>query len=501
MKKGYIKALFGFILGACLSSCTTIFDDIETNGSFKPKVALPLIETQYKLTHLMQGLGVNNNLFIRPDGQFEMQYKGNFSDVRTLNFLTSLPIDIKIPAPFDPIVVVPFPHPTDMKLEYIDCKKGKFKWTMTNNNADEAMVTVTIYSLINKNNVSFEKTFPMQAGLTVTGETDLAGWRLKSTATSKLVMGYKAVVKGEEAKLADVSYDIVGLEAQQVVGYFGQIPIPLKPEELNVNFFESIGQGNDILFSDPSLAITVENGFGFPCNLKSETATITRRDGSKMAITSPLNTGVDLNYPGLNEIGQVKQTVITLNKQNSNIADIIKAHPNSIGLGLGLLVNPSITEKQSGFLTADNGLRFKMDLTLPLSPTLKNFTYYDTLNLNFSDFKHISDVEFKVITDNTLPLDLGIQAYFLTSNTIVDSLVSNNQALIVKSAQVFNGQVVGTTTQTTLINLDATKFNFVKNSTRMIVKFTASTTAQGTVPVLLKSDQSIFMRIGVRAKT
>ncbi len=498
MKNLHMKVLLWFLVCASLTGCSLAFDDIETKGSLTPEIAVPLLETQYRLGDLMKGLGADDYLKIRPDGQLEMQFRGSFSDVQTMNVLSSLPT-ITIPAP-TPIIFVPFPNPSGMKIEYLDLKKGIFKWTMTNNNPAAANVTITFFSLT-KNNVPFEQTFSMFQGQTISLGMDMNGWKLETSALSTVSIGYKAVVNGVESVLSDVSYEISNVEAKKAVGYFGRSSISLKRQDLAFDFFKNWNQGGELRFADPSLSITVENGFGFPATIKSQIAEVTKRDGSKLTLTGALSDGVALNYPNFSEIGKTKQTVITLNKQNSNIVDVINASPTSVALALNVLTNPDENNKQSGFVLDDSGVKFKIDANIPLITAAKNFIFLDTLNVNFTDFNEITNVEFKVITDNSLPVDLGIQAYFLSSsNTIIDSLTAGNQALIVKSANTFNGQVVSMTSNTTVINIDPNRFSNIRNARKIIVKSILTTAFDGSTPVFLKADQKFLIRIGLRAK-
>lgn len=498
MKNLYTKVLLWLLVFVSITGCSLAFDDIETKGSFTPEIAIPLLETQYRLGDLMKGLGANDYLQIRPDGQLEMQFKGSFSDAQTLNVLSSLPT-VTIPAP-NPIIFVPFPNPSGMKIESMDLKKGIFKWTMTNNNTAAATVTVTFFSLT-KNSAPFEQTFSMFQGQTISLGMDMNGWKLEANALGNISIGYKAIVGGGESRLSDVSYEISGMDAKKVVGYFGRSSLSLKRQDLAFDFFKKWSQSGDIRFSDPSLSITVDNGFGFPVSIKSQMAEITKKDGSKLGITGELSTGVVLNYPNFTEMGKTKQTIINLTKQNSNIVDVINAYPTSVALVLNVLTNPDSTNKQSGFVLDDRGIKFKIDANIPLIAAAKNFVFLDTLDINFSDFSDIRSAEFKVITDNTLPVDIGMQVYFMTSSYgLIDSLTTGSQALILKSANTFNGQVVSMSSNTTVVNMDDLRFSHIKSARKIVVKSILSTALDGSVPVFLKADQKFLMRIGLRAK-
>jgi hypothetical protein len=503
MKNLHTKALVWLLVLMSMTGCSLAFDDIAKTGSFTPEVAVPLLETQYRLGDLMKGLGANDYLQIRPDGQYEMQFNGKYTDPQMLNIFSSLTDVITIPTSGEPFLIAPFPAPAGMKIDSMDMKKGVFQWTMENFNVGDIEVTITFYSLT-KDNVPYTRTFmiPKNLGRPITLGMDMEGWRLKSDANGKIIIGYTATMGGLPVKVSDFYYQLYNLVPQKAFGYFGQIPISLKAQNLAFDFFKNWKQGGELRFADPSVTVTVDNGFGFPVNIKSDLADALKKDGTRVAITGVLKEGVNINFPSMNEMGQTKQTPIVLNKQSSNIVDIFNASPTSISLALNVLANPDASNKNAGFILDNAGVKFKIDAKIPLIASAKNFIFSDTMALNLSDFTEITDAEFKIITDNLLPLDIGMQLYFTNdSYGIIDSLTSNTQALILKAAAVFNGQVVNSTANTTLINIDAARFNNIKAARKVIIKSILTTATDGTVPVYLKADQKFTVRMGVKAKT
>jgi hypothetical protein len=504
MKNLHTKALVWLLVLTSMNSCSLAFDDINTKGSLTPEVAVPLLETQYRLGDLMKGLGANDYLQIRPDGQYEMRFNGKYSDPQTLNLFSSLSTEvITLPTPGNPFLIAPFPSPAGMKIDSMDLKKGVFQWTMENFNVGDVEVTITFYSLT-KNGVPYTRKFMIakDLGRPITLGDEIAGYRLTSDASGNMKIGYTATMGGLMVRISDFYYQISQLEPQKAYGYFGQIPITFKTQSLGFDFFKNWKQLGELRFADPTLIVTVDNGLGFPISIKSEMADAIKKDGSKTPITGALSNGVNLNFPSFNEIGSSKTTPIVLNKQNSNVVDVYNAAPNSVAFTLNAMTNPDATNKNSGFITDAAGIRFKVDATIPLIASAKNFVYLDTLDINLSDFNEVTGAEFKIITDNSLPVDIGMQAYFTTATYgMIDSLTYSNQALILKAASVFNGQVVSPTSNTSLVNIEPGRFSNIRSAKKVIIKSIVTTAPDGNVPVFLKADQKFFIRIGLKAKT
>jgi hypothetical protein len=501
MKNLHTKALAWLLVLVSLSSCSLAFDDIATKGSLTPEIAVPLLETQYRLGDLMKGLGANDYLKIRPDGQYDMVFNGKYSETQMLNLLSSLPPVITVNV-LDRNMVVPFPSPVGMKIDSMVMKTGVFQWRLVNPFPDDITLTLTFYSMT-KNGEPFTKTFTIPKNRATSLGEDMVGYTLVNDASGNMKIGYKATWSGTDVAIDPESqYQFTNLDAKKVVGYFGQSPVSLKTQNIPLDFFKNWSQIGEIRFADPTLTVTVDNGFGFPVMAKSQIAEVMKKDGTKLPITGVLKDGFNIGYPAFNEMGKIKQTIIPLNKSNSNIVDVVNASPTNVALALDILTNPDASNKQSGFIFDDSGVKFKMDASLPLIASAKNFTFRDTMDINFSDFNEITEAEFKIITDNTLPTDINMQVYFTNASYgVIDSLSKSGPALILKSAPVFSGQVVNSTSNTTLINMDATRFNNLRAAQKVIIKSILSTAVDGTVPVYLKADQKFLLRMGVKAKT
>ena len=495
MKNLHFACVIWFLSLTLLAGCSLAFDKVETDATLTPELAVPLLETQMRLDKLMEGLGANSYLQVNNDGTFKMQYRGTFAESPSFNILSALPASIVIPL-VNEKTVAPFPSPVGMEIDSIDLKKGIFKWQISNPHAIDLEINLVVKELTNADGV-FETTFLLPANLSdLGGEIDLNGWRLKSTA-GKIVLECKATNNNNKYSVSG-NYEFKNLEPKKIIGYMGQKTLSINEQSLGFDFFKKWSQQGEVRFLEPQLTLTFSNAIGVPMFVKTRIAEATKTDGTKVVFDSPLTTGINIAYPSLSEMGSAKTQSLIVKTTNSNIADVLNAYPTSLTFALDTYLNPDAGKKTVGHIIDTAKVKFKMDMDIPLLATVKNFVVLDTLDVDLSKFNQITNAEFKVITDNSLPLDMGLQAYFLAADkTVIDSLVTNS-ALILKSAPTFRGTVVGVTTSTNLINMAAEKFSKIQGAKKIAIKYIMSTAVSGSEPVILKADQKFSLRLGVK---
>ena len=123
-------------------------------------------------------------------------------------------------------------------------------------------------------------------------------------------------------------------KASYLEGYLGQEPYDLPRDTIIIDFFDRWIDGT-VTFANPSINVEVENSFGLPVRSVFNVMEIWNQDGSVLPVQSDiLNTGVDFNYPALDEVGESKFTSFSLNKDNSNIVDIFSNRPIAVDYDL-----------------------------------------------------------------------------------------------------------------------------------------------------------------------
>ena len=174
--------------------------------------------------------------------------------------------------------------------------------------------------------------------------------------------------------------------------------------------------------------------------------------------------------------------------------------PIAVNYAIDAEMNPDVNNKMTGFISDASTLKVKMDMELPIFGTAKNFVAYDTLDINFAQFVEVGAAEFKLTTVNGLPLDVDLQGYFLSSSgSLIDSLSASAVPILRGAPTSPNGTAIGSTPNYKFVKMDTALFDRIRPARKMIVKYTISTSNNGSLPVRIGAGQRFEMKVGVRA--
>ncbi|MCB0641356.1 MAG: hypothetical protein KDC44_06935 [Phaeodactylibacter sp.] len=211
--------------------------------------------------------------------------------------------------------------------------------------------------------------------------------------------------------------------------------------------------------------------------------------------------GIDFLYPSLSEVGEEKVTQFTFTKDNSNIAEVLGSGPVAIDYDVDAITNPDTLTDIRGFITDESRYTVNVEVELPIYGRASGFAAIDTFEVDFSNYEGSQEAEFKLISENEMPLDIGLQLYFYDEyGEVVDSLFSVDTPIIAAAPVDGEGNTTDITTKIEYINFDAARFEALKTA-RKIVVFAAFSTYDGGVPsVKVYADQKINLKMGVILK-
>ena len=468
-------------------------DDIKTDN-LNQEWAIPLIDTKKSFGDIINGFDPKAFIQIGTDSTVILRYKGNYITQSSLDIFANFR-NVSFPI-LDSTMAVPFSLPSGVHIDYVDVKKGTLRWGIAP--ASEPL-NVTIYiPQLTKNGVEFRRNFNHN-GITL-DTLEMAGWRLAAkndsifiyTTAHKISNNQSFNLKGGGA------YQIQNFEFAYAKGYFGQSIFDGPKDSIAIDFFDKWKNGN-VYFDNPRMIITLDNSFGVPVRSVMKQGEVITLDGRRLTLQSPLTSGVDINYPKINEVGQSKRTVVVFDKTNSNIAEIMSSNPVGIQYDIDGLVNPDQNRNIIGFMTDSSKFELQVEVEVPMIGRAKGFEVNDTFNINLSNATDITQAEFKVITDNGMPIDLSVQGYFASDKgSIIDSLYATKSPIL-RGAPVNNlGLPTSLTTTENLVTISAEKLKKIRTASKLIIRYAFSTTNNGSVPVKLTSSQNVRVRIGVK---
>ncbi len=483
-----------------VGSCKLPYDDIDTNIDITPEIAVPILDKTITMNDMLKGVVGNGFVELQNDGSYVIKYSTNFTSPSTLDIFANTPESPRIPI-VQPTMVLPFPSPNGTRIDEIEYKTGGLNCFVRLTNDDTLKVRIMIDELT-KAGKTFDTTVTvLKPGFT--GAFNFNGWILKPK-NSKFTITYSAKDQNALPVFVDNQsfYQLTKFETRFIKGYLGEQITTIPEQTLNLDFFKNWKQQGEIRFANPRMRLFIENSMGMPITLKSTVAEATDRNGKVIPLDFSLKNGEPIMYPSMSEIGKSKQTIIPFDMSNSNIVDVINGYPEKFRIAANAFINPDPNNTTAGFLTDKSQIITRFDFELPLNLTAKDFVVYDTLeNVDFSKTKNIIEGEFKIITINGLPIDLNVQGYFVDGNgQVLDSLIQKSTLLLNSASLNANGTIASETTAYNYVYVTSKQFNNLRNTRRMIVKFTLGTYKGGSQPIKIFSRDRVTLKLGLKAK-
>jgi len=168
--------------------------------------------------------------------------------------------------------------------------------------------------------------------------------------------------------------------------------------------------------------------------------------------------GIDFNYPTLDEVGQTKTTTYAFSKENSNIDTLLGSKPIAIDYDFDATTNPDNISTIRGFVTDESEYVVNVDVELPIFGRADRFLAVDSFDVNFSSYDNVESAEFKVVSENGIPLEIAMQMYFVDANdNVLDSLLMDDLTLIEAAPVDGDGLVTMPQEKTLLVPMDGVK--------------------------------------------
>lgn len=475
-------------------------DNIETpeqNAEF----AVPLFSTETSIKDILENFDENTFITVRDDGLILLNYKGDFISRNSLDLFEGLGQLDNVPLPIlDTVTVLPIEFPNSVELDYAILSNGLVRWGWQNPHPDPITVTVRFPSVFDQNGEAFTHVVSDFTGdLYLTPSAiNLAGYRFE-TINDSLIVEYEVLKQdGTKDKLNNFFLLVSDFEASYVEGYLGQDVYELDRDTIEIEFFENWTRG-DVYFEDPKVFTTVENSFGFPVRSQANVFEVITVNGEKLALQSQaIDNGIDIDYPEFNEVGEVKTTYFTFDKTNSNIDSILGSNPVALDYDLDALPNPDGNTAIRGFLTDSSFFKVKLEVELPVYGKSLGFAANDTIDFNLSDYDDIENVEFKVITDNNMPLELALKIYFAQDDKILDSLFTDGYALVDAAEVDMDGNVIEPVTKTTFVDFNDARLDAIRGANKIYVTVDFTTYNGGQTSVRILADQEVKVRMGMK---
>ncbi len=502
MKINLLLYLLGFILISTVNiSCDKDLDNLEVQSD--AEYAFPLFYGNLDLKKVIEKSGDSLALLIGPNGEMSFKYSGDIVSRTSKEIYSQIP---PIPAIItDTFFGVPVKLNNNISLRKATITDGTIFFTYKSFHTQDVTVKITIPEL-KKNGKPWTTTrFVNYTGTAPVTDiilpSLLAGYVLDLPKDS-LHIRYEAIkADGFRDTLSSFAMLANSLKFSYVEGYFGNEVFPISRDTIYLNIYKNL-LGGELYFEEPKVSVNVYNSFGFPVRSKVNIVNFQGTNGQNYPLQSPFVTnGFDFLYPKLNEVGKTVVTSFAFNNDNSNIAEILNSSPQLLDYQIDAVANPDSDPNNIGFMTDSSYFLVNVSVDLPIHGRAKNFKLEDAFPSDLGKLDGFQEAEFKLVTENKMPLDVNMQIYFEGAGGEILDSVFNTEMLLIGSAPVNGlGEANGTTRKETFIPINAQKMNTIRATRNIRIKALVSTSLQGTTPVKVNANQGLTVKMGAKAK-
>ncbi|MDY0142046.1 MAG: hypothetical protein RBR97_09140 [Bacteroidales bacterium] len=368
---------------------------------------------------------------------------------------------------------------------------------------------------VTKNGVPFSTifTYTPGGGSSVSLNNDFTGYNIDLTQTPTNFNEIPVEIRltlfwsGTTDNSGTVSFDVNMKDMQYKImhGYFGENTLFFESDTIDISLFKS----NDweierYLFMDPKFKIYYWNSYGVPSQFYFDhlvAHSVLQGDMNILDDANNLPIGpanpYDVNYALV--VGQRMLDSLKVNKENSNIDDVVNARPQWIQFKARATTNPAGLDHHN-FVIDDSQIEVEVIMELPLWGYIYNWNLKDTAKVDLSDLQNeynpIKRVLVRVDIQNGFPIEAFGQVYFTDENyVILDSLFYTYEERLLDAAKVdASGKVLDFSRKVTKIEYVDERLKKLETCKYVVYAAQANTTnaVAGTVIKIFKDYRVKF---------
>ena len=479
-----------------------IGDDIIL--SYLDTASAPLSDEYYKL----QNQSFTGE-YVNPSFVPAFLANGQIFGPEILDFSTSLPsnpldvngVDIK-----------------DANLREILIETGEFVLSIENTFQHPLTVDLEIPSITLDGKMLKFSDVLVDAGGTILNKQSIAKHivNLKDKTTGALnSIEIKARISGELVdaplnigdKLA-FSLEMKDVAYEHIIGQLGSFSVPLDKGSDQISLFDDIGFDGEFHIETFGLKLTTITDWGVPLALMIEDLTFNSETESSVTIdcyNEPFDIAAlsDINLVGVESV----ETVLEFNTSDCpQLSTALNIRPNNFEYDLSFSTNPEEISSEDFFISKNSTVETIMEGQFYLHGYLRGFSRGDTISdIDLSGGENdidgaVEKAALRFIIENGMPLELGIDLYFLDED---DNVVDQELDKInIESSTVDNdGYTISSSNNIIDVIIGADRMATISNKVNKIVMVSKleTTGAQENKNVHVRPQDKMKVIIGIRA--
>lgn len=518
------------ILG--LHSCVKDYFDSDkfTNEvQWKPSLSTPVAWGNLSATGALEAYDSAGNFKVNEDGYLSVLFKKQV-ETDTVNKVLEIPtqgfnVQITeadfIPKGRNEVYTKNFAIPIelfndDAEIDSIIMSSGAFNFSVNSGFGQFIAWNLSIPGLT-KEGVPFQEDSYAPGGSTYFTE-QLNGYKFDLTQTTanfnEIPVQLTITITnspGSYSGSLDFAFNLNEPKYHSMFGYFGHNTLIFRSDKVDIDLFDDgdAAEIEDYSFEDPKFNVYYMNSYGIPSNFYFDS----------VVAHSDFHTGLyditgDLPMDSLNPYnvsyasmpGEERQDSLQVDKDNSNIDDVVDWRPNWIRFIAHAHTNPGGESGHNNFITGESRFMADVQLELPLWGYIYNFSARDTSEFDFSEYYEDTEIierlKIQLNIENGFPVVMEGQVYFLDEDyNILDSLIQVDDNRIIKAAEVdAEGRVLSLANKTTILEFTQDDVDDIKNTKHICFTGLASTTdASDEELVKIYDDYNIGFDISMEA--
>ena len=341
---------------------------------------------------------------------------------------------------------------------------------------------------------------PVNPGLTFIENVDLAnsfGDFTKSGTTSNnfnfdldITINYE----GQAISASDFVYVHIEMEDPMfslIYGKFTEREFETEKETVSLGLFDNVNIEGFYL-DNPKVEFNFKSSFGVPVEASIASLDAINSQGQALAFTgSAITTPTQVIGPSLDAVGSFERTSLIIDKNNSNITDVIAFLPAELDYQFsGKVISPSPTEEQ--FVLDTSRVIGEYKVTLPLDGSVANFESEQEFNdLDLPSLEQVGETKITLHSNNGLPIKVGVEIIFYDDfdNELI-TLFSDTD-LLKPGIIDTNGFVIEEAEQTIEHTLNVDEIALIEMATKAVLKTALNTGETGSEVVKIRMDDRI----------
>ncbi len=511
-------AFLSFIISLSLSGCK----ENMSEASWDVDIIAPVLKTTLTLEDLERDsiiqAGQDNSLRVVYERDLEELFLDTLltiPDTTITNNLFSV-IPLNVPAgQFIPELS----QETKYNLKGAELTKalarsGKVTVKMTSQLSTKLFFTYKIPSATLNGNV-FQFTGEIEANGSIYEEFDVSGYTfdlkgLNGNKINTLVTSFSGQVDPDGGSVSFASNQtfitidngFVSIVPEYVRGYFGNQVVNIGPDTAQIKFMQRIIDGG-IGLDSATLSLNFSNGIGADAKARVNYLTaVNNRTGSTVSLSHPV-IGTNINISRAIETFIQSGYVIPSEKEykfnnaNSNLKQLFENLPEELHYSVDFELNPlGNVSTGSDFYYHQHQFQAKLRLDIPLSLYSDDLTLVDTIDFNAGDntlARRIQNGSFRVIVDNSFPMEAKLQLFLMdTNNIVLDSLIT--QSVIAAPDLDTDKKVIAPKKSTVIAAITEGQSEAINNTKKIKIK-ASFTTPLGNELIKIYSGNKLDIKI------